>query len=190
MAVPPPSKSDLRRDLKDRRQCFVSAMEREARSDAAASAAWHVWDTILAAQCVAAYLPIACEIDTAPVIEMMATAGITIALPHITDRPDSLRFLRWARGDITERGPFGLRQPSAGAAQEQPDVILTPLLGFDRCMRRIGYGVGYYDRAFAVHPRALRIGLAWSVQECKDIPVDDWDIPLHAVATEREWIAQ
>ena len=47
----------------------------------------------------------------------------------------------------------------------------------------------YYDRAFAALPGARRIGYAWSVQEVQLVPLDPWDVPLHAVATEREWIA-
>ena len=55
-------------------------------------------------------------------------------------------------------------------------------------MRRLGQGAGFYDRAFARLPAALRIGLAWSVQEVDILPADPWDAPLHAVVTEKEWI--
>jgi 5-formyltetrahydrofolate cyclo-ligase len=55
-------------------------------------------------------------------------------------------------------------------------------------MRRLGQGAGFYDRAFARLPAARRIGLAWSAQEADALPADPWDVPLHAVATEKEWI--
>ena len=52
----------------------------------------------------------------------------------------------------------------------------------------LGFGGGYYDRAFAAYPDAIRIGIGWSVQECDSLPHEDHDMPLNAVLTEREWI--
>ena len=71
-----------------------------------------------------------------------------------------------------------------------PDVILLPLIGFDRALNRLGQGAGYYDRACAALPDARRIGLAWNVQEWPALPADPWDVPLDAVATQREWIGR
>lgn len=85
-------------------------------------------------------------------------------------------------------GPFGIQQPSAGSPVLTPDIILTPLVAFDRAGRRLGQGAAYYDRAFAALPEAWRVGVAWSVQETECVPVDPWDVPLHAIATEKEWI--
>ena len=73
-------------------------------------------------------------------------------------------------------------------AELTPDIVLTPLVGFDRRGTRLGQGAGHYDRAFAAHPAAWRVGIAWSVQEVDALPADAWDVPLHAIATEREWI--
>ncbi|MDB5738517.1 MAG: 5-formyltetrahydrofolate cyclo-ligase, partial [Sphingomonas bacterium] len=53
---------------------------------------------------------------------------------------------------------------------------------------RLGQGGGYYDRWFEGHPDAMRVGIAWSVQELPAVPRDVWDMPLHAVATEKEWM--
>ena len=78
--------------------------------------------------------------------------------------------------------------PPRDAGAVIPDIILVPLIGFDRGLHRLGQGAGYYDRASATLPDARRIGLAWSVQEWPALPQDDWDVPLHAVATERDWI--
>ena len=84
---------------------------------------------------------------------------------------------------------MGLRQPAVTSAECAPDLIVTPLLGFDRRGGRIGYGAGHYDRAFQRFPGARRIGFAWSVQQVDAVPLDPWDVPLHAVVTEREFIA-
>lgn len=135
---------------------------------------------------VAAYVPIGGEVDPAALLAVARAAGCAIALPHVVDRATPLRFLD-AVGMLGD-GPFGLRQPAADAAVLVPDIILTPLVGFDRCGNRLGQGAGHYDRAFADHPAAWRIGLAWSVQEVPGLAPDPWDVPLHAILTELEWI--
>lgn len=189
MAVPSPSKSVLRADLKQRRHHFVLQLDLSQR----AAAHEALCDRVLAhggdMRTVSAYLAIGDEIDPLLLLENLSARGVTTVLPHVTGRHEPLRFLCWRPGDPLDSGPMGLRQPAASAPEAEPDVILTPLLGYDRALNRIGYGAGHYDRAFARHPAARRIGLAWSVQECADIPVDRWDVPLHAVATEKDWIA-
>jgi 5-formyltetrahydrofolate cyclo-ligase len=188
MAVPPTSpKAMLRQALKQRRQGFVLDTDIvEAAKAMAELALPHLTD----APIVSAYLAINGEIDPMPLVRQLARRGVTIALPHVTGARDALRFLAWEPDSRLEDGPFGLRQPPAEAREVEPDVILAPLLGFDSALNRIGFGAGHYDRAFAHFPHARRIGLAWSVQACDSIPVDPWDVPLHAVATEQDWIVR
>ena len=188
MAVPPLSKQDLRQILKKQRDGTVSSIGAEEQFRAASSCAAYALTARHDAKSVATYLPIGSEMDTAPIIAELQKTGTQIALPHVISRSSPLRFLAWAPGTQLAAGPFGLRQPREDAQELTPDVILTPLLGFDRSGNRIGYGAGHYDRAFAAHPNARRIGIAWSFQEIEHVPADAWDIPLHAVATERELI--
>ena len=188
MAVPPPTKVKLRKSLKHARQRYVFEQNDGFLRKAAKALSARVVEHVSGQDIIATYVPIDAEIATAQLIEALSALKKTIALPYVLDRKDTPRFLRWRIGDPLEDGPFGLKQPSTDAQILVPDVILTPLLGFDRALNRIGYGAGYYDRAFAAHPAARRIGLAWSMQECANIPNDPWDIPLHAVATECEWI--
>ena len=135
---------------------------------------------------VAAYAPVGSEVDPAPLVAAARAAGGVIALPHVVDRATPIRFLA-ADGALRD-GPFGLRQPGGEAAVLVPDIILTPLVGFDRYGNRLGQGAGHYDRAFAEYPAAWRIGLALGLQEVPVLPADPWDVPLHAIITEREWI--
>lgn len=137
---------------------------------------------------VASYVPLGDEADPSPLSRAAADAGCTIALPHVVDRATPLRFLFWETELALEAGPFGLQQPAAHAAELSPDLILTPLVAFDRALGRIGQGAGHYDRAFAHFPRAHRIGIAYRVQEVPHVPADPWDVPLHAIATDKEWI--
>lgn len=138
---------------------------------------------------VASYRPLGSEADPTPLADAARAAGCALALPHVTTRAAPLRFLSWDPSQPLERGAFGLLQPVADAPEVSPDIILTPLVGFDDAGNRLGQGAGHYDRAFAAHPNAWRVGIAWSVQRVAALPADPWDMPLHAIATESDWIA-
>ncbi|WP_267393307.1 MULTISPECIES: 5-formyltetrahydrofolate cyclo-ligase [unclassified Sphingomonas] len=137
---------------------------------------------------VASYVPIGSEASPSALARAASEAGCVLALPHVTTRSEPLRFLAWETEAALASGPLGLQQPAATARELGPDIILTPLIGFDRRGNRLGQGAGHYDRAFARHPQAWRIGVAWSIQEVEALMPDAWDVPLHAIVTEREWI--
>ncbi len=137
---------------------------------------------------VSAYIPVGSEADPAPLVRAARQAGCVVALPHVTSRAAPMRFLVWDEATPLIAGRFGLSQPPADGREARPDIILTPLLGFDDAGNRLGQGAGYYDRAFVDHPAAWRIGIAWSVQRLDAVPTDSWDVPLHAIATEKDWI--
>ena len=145
-------------------------------------------DRLSAGLTVASYVPMGSEADPSPLARAAVEAGCVIALPHVTRRSEPMRFLAWDSEDDLIPGVFGLHQPHHESPALAPDIILTPLVAFDRKLNRLGQGAGYYDGAFAAFPRAWRVGIAWSVQRVDALPVDAWDVPLHAVATEREWI--
>lgn len=170
----------------------LRARLRAARDGFARDAAVMVPDAFGArlspATVVASYMPVGSEADPVAFVEVARLTGCALALPHVTSRADPLRFLTWDPAVPLVAGPFGLRQPAADAAEVRPDVILTPLLGFDAAGNRLGQGAGHYDRAFAAHPDAWRVGIAWSVQQVDGLTPDPWDVPLHAIATESNWI--
>ncbi len=135
--------------------------------------------------CVATYFAIGSEADPTQLAAAAAELGCGLALPHVVDRSAPIRFLAWQMGEPLVAGPFNLRQPDESRPEVAPDVILTPLVGFDARLNRLGQGAAHYDRAFARYPEAWRVGVAWSVQETPAIPTDIWDVPLHAVITEK-----
>ncbi|HEX7849185.1 MAG TPA: 5-formyltetrahydrofolate cyclo-ligase [Sphingomonas sp.] len=139
---------------------------------------------------VTSYVPIGSEADPSPLARAAVEAGCVLALPHVTVRSEPMRFLAWETEAALEAGPFGLSQPPALAAELRPDIILTPMLAFDARLDRLGQGAGYYDGVFARFPDAWRVGVAWSVQQVEDLPVDPWDVKLHAVVTEQGWITR
>jgi len=134
---------------------------------------------------VASYLPMRFEADPGPMAERARELGARIALPYIEGPAAPMRFLAWAPGDDSEVNEHAIRQPLPSAEELTPQIILTPLLAFDDSLHRLGQGRGYYDRVFARFGEALRIGIAWSVQQVPAVPTDSWDVPLDAVVTER-----
>lgn len=182
------TKADLRKSAKQARDARVTMMSPAERCAAAIMLAERVMAELGDAETVAVYLPIGSEIDTLPLIDRLTTRSLRIALPHVKGRRDTMRFLAWVPGDPLPEGPMGLRQPDAHAPEVSPDLVLTPLLAFDGALNRLGYGAGHYDRAFVVHPDARRIGIAWDGQRVDSLPVESWDVPLDAVATETDWI--
>lgn len=145
-------------------------------------------DRLAPGRVVASYMPVGGEADPAAFVAAALAADCRLALPHVTDRAAPLRFLAWAGDAALVAGPFGLRQPADDLPELSPDIILTPLVGFDRRGHRLGQGAAHYDRAFAAHPQAWRVGIAWAAQEVDALPTDPWDMPLHAIATEQDWI--
>jgi 5-formyltetrahydrofolate cyclo-ligase len=190
MAVPPPvlDKPGLRAHLRDARAEHVAALAASSRLlEETERAAAQVVARLPEGAAVALYHPLADELSPAPLTAILRTRGHRLALPHVEADRVTMTFRAWVPGEELERAPFGLWQPTGQVLI--PAVVLTPLIGFDRQGGRIGQGAGHYDRAFAALPGALRIGYAWSVQEVERVPHDPWDVALHAIATEREWIS-
>lgn len=136
---------------------------------------------------VALYVPVGDEAPALRLAPALQRMDKFLCLPRVIDRLGTMDFRGWGPDDQLFPGLFGTSHPEPGS-DATPDVIFAPLLGFDREMNRLGQGGGYYDRAFARYPDALRIGLAWSVQEYDTLPADPWDLPLHAVLTESAFI--
>src|SRR5256885_14626049 len=95
---------------------------------------------------VAGYSPIRSEIDPIPLMRKLAVPGVQLALPAIVAGDQPLIFRAWSAGDRLQRGRLGILEPSAGAKEVIPDILLVPLAAFDRAGHRMGYGAGHYDR--------------------------------------------
>ncbi len=144
----------------------------------------------------ALYLPIGAEIDTGLLARRMAHKGHDLCLPVVTALDAPLAFRWWRPGDALEPDLAGIpapladaRGPGAEPGQMTPDLILTPLLAFDRFGGRLGQGGGYYDRTFAALPDAIRIGVAYAGQELERLDLEPHDMRLHGVLTEEGYRA-
>jgi 5-formyltetrahydrofolate cyclo-ligase len=101
-----------------------------------------------------------------------------------------LSFREWAPGCELKDGGFGTRIPVRGG-WIVPEVLIVPLVAFDRRGGRLGYGGGFYDRTLAMLRAAgptFAIGFAWGAQEDEDLPLEATDAPLDLIVTEAEVI--
>jgi len=130
------------------------------------------------------------------VIPPLAGRGQQFLLPVI-GRNRHLRFAPWQSGDAVQPNRYGIPEPVAPREMLEPfqlDLVLVPLLGFDRRGRRLGHGGGYYDRSFAflneqVRPtEPLLVGIAYDFQELEIVNEEPWDVALDFIATNRELI--
>lgn len=141
-------------------------------------------------QVVAAYIPIRTEISPLPVMESLAAQGVTLVVPVVMGAGQALQFARWTPDCAMVKGAFGAKIP-ADPEMLAPDIIIAPLVAFDRRGFRLGYGGGFYDRSFeelrAAKP-VIGIGLAYAAQEMSDLPTEPTDQPLDVIVTERETI--
>jgi 5-formyltetrahydrofolate cyclo-ligase len=136
---------------------------------------------------VSGFWPLGGEIDIRPLLLALYGRGHIVALPETPRRGLPLIFRSWRPGEELLAGRFATRHSSGGVIA--PDMILVPLLAFDRGGNRLGYGAGYYDRTLRELPDARRIGCAFACQEMDAVPVEAHDARLHAVATELGVIA-
>jgi 5-formyltetrahydrofolate cyclo-ligase len=181
-------KVDLRRQALARRDALSAA----ERAQAAESIAARTFPIALApGAIVAGFMPMKSEINPLPLMRKLAAAGARLALPVVAGQGQPLTMRAWAFGEPLVAGVWGIREPPPIAPAVAPDLLLVPLLAFDRAGHRIGYGAGYYDMTIAAL-RAQRvvvaIGVAFAAQEIAAVPATPRDVPLDLVLTEHEVI--
>jgi 5-formyltetrahydrofolate cyclo-ligase len=138
---------------------------------------------------VAAYLPIRSECDPRDIIARVHAASVEIVLPRVADS-QTLEFRRYRPGDPLVAGALGTQSPLPDQAILDPDLVILPLVGFDRTGMRLGHGRGYYDRAIAaLAARGVRptlVGIGFAAQEVEAIPAEPHDARLDWIVTENE----
>jgi 5-formyltetrahydrofolate cyclo-ligase len=136
---------------------------------------------------VAGYWPMGDEIDIRPLLEGLAAADCLAALPVVVGRNAPLAFRPWQPGAPLEPGAHGTYHPPAEAGKVIPDLILLPLLAFDRQGGRLGYGGGYYDRTLAAlraRGQIQAVGVGYAAQELAALPHGRHDQRLDWILTE------
>ena len=138
---------------------------------------------------VGGYYPYNNEIDCIQILKKLEKKNYIISLPKIK-KNSQMDFVQWSSNDPLVINKFGIPEPSNDKIKF-PDILLVPLLSFDAKLNRIGYGGGFYDRY--IHrikrkKKPLLVGLAYSFQKVKSIPINKYDKKLDFVVTERKII--
>jgi 5-formyltetrahydrofolate cyclo-ligase len=140
---------------------------------------------------VSGFSPLKSEISPLPLLRRLVDAGASLALPVVAGRGKPLIMRAWSFGAPLVSGVWGIREPPPEAPELFPDILIVPLLAFDRSGHRIGYGAGYYDmtisRLRAMKP-VMAIGIAFAAQEIAAVPATPRDARLDLVLTEYEAI--
>ena len=132
------------------------------------------------------------ELDTGPLLDRLSQLGYTLCLPVMQGRDRALVFRAWQPGDAMATALWGIQEPTSDKPALAPDIVLVPLLAFDRAGWRLGYGGGYFDRSLRQlrQTKAVRaIGLAFAEQEVDAVPHLDYDERLDAVLTPQGLVA-
>ena len=132
--------------------------------------------------CVGGYYPIHSEMNVLPILQFIERLGIIVCLPITVG--DILAYREWKIGaNLYKKGK--LLEPDLNAKVIIPDLLIIPLLGFDREGHRIGYGKGFYDRYMKENRIAVKIGITFSSQEIKNqSPFEEHDEKLDYIITE------
>ena len=132
------------------------------------------------------------EIDPAPVLARLREAGARIALPVTVAKDAPLVFRAWAPDPERVADFAGVLGPPPHAERLVPELLIVPLVAFDRAGGRLGQGGGHFDRTLAAldaRGRVFAIGLAYAGQEVASLPREEHDRTLDAILTEKEYIA-
>lgn len=140
---------------------------------------------------VAGYIPFGTEIDPRPLMRTLAAQGARLCLPLTPPKGQSSAGLTFHlcdpdNPDHLEKSAWGVMEPSAHLPQARPDVVLVPLLGFDRAGNRLGHGKGHYDRTLETlraTGTVLAVGVAYAAQEVAHVPAEPHDQRLDWIIT-------
>ena len=130
---------------------------------------------------IAIYWPIGSEIDTKPAIAALIDFGAKVSLAS-TENGD-IKYRMWLPETKICINKLGISINTEEV--KNPNIIICPLIGFDKNLNRLGRGGGYYDKSLYKYKKIIKIGLAYSIQEIKMVPIEGHDIHMNAIITEK-----
>ena len=190
-AVPPPGNWDeIRQWRKARREELIAhrmardAAERQRRTAPVIEQLQKLVE-VAAHPVIGIYWPIRGEIDLREIARRHVAAGGTVALPVVVKSAAPVEFWQWQPGVAMKRGLWNIPVPPERKVLS-PDLLIVPLVGFDRASFRLGYGGGFYDRTLAAaNPRPRTIGVALADAELPTIYPQSFDIAMDMIVTDR-----
>jgi len=138
------------------------------------------------AKSIGGYYPYNHEIDAMSILEKFEKYDYEISLPKIK-KNYQMDFYHWSSKEPLIVNEYGIPEPTSRIIK-YPDILLIPLVAYDKNWNRVGYGGGFYDRYITKIKKKkniLTIGLAYSFQEVKKIPINKNDVRLDFIITEK-----
>tara|TARA_B110001452_G_scaffold165879_1_gene138420 strand:- start:390 stop:935 length:546 start_codon:yes stop_codon:yes gene_type:complete len=135
---------------------------------------------------IGGYYPVNFEVDDLTLLKRLEKNKYTICLPVIKDN-FQMDFYKWSFSDPLKINKHGIPEPETKSIA-YPDILLIPLLAFDKNLNRLGYGGGYYDRLiekFEKKKKIIKIGLAFSIQKIDKVPINEYDKKLDYIVTNK-----
>ena len=136
---------------------------------------------------IGGYYPCNYEIDDLETLDLLDKKQFNISLP-IIEKNNQMNFFKWSKNDPLKINKFGIPEPVSSKIF-YPDILLVPLVSYDGNFNRLGYGGGFYDRyieKIKKIKKVIKIGLAFSFQKVKFIPINQYDKRLDFMITEKE----
>jgi len=136
---------------------------------------------------IGGYYPSNYEIDDLEILDLLEKQNYRISLP-VVKKNNQMNFYEWTKKDPLIINKFGIPEPFSSKVV-YPDILLIPLVGYDKNLNRLGYGGGFYDRYIEKIDKikkVTKIGLAFSYQKIKSVPVNQYDKKLDFIITEKE----
>ena len=138
---------------------------------------------------IGGYYPSNYEINDLEILNYFFKRGSKISLPKIKKK-SQMEFYKWYKNDTLIINKYGIPEPEANN-RVYPDILFVPLVAFDKQLNRLGYGGGFYDRyiqKISKIKKVVKVGLAFSFQKLKTIPINKHDKKLDIIITEKEII--
>ena len=135
---------------------------------------------------VGGYYPVNFEVDDLELLKKFEKNRFVISLPVIS-KNFQIDFYKWTFSDPLKINKYGIPEPEIRNIV-YPDILLIPLVAFDKNLNRLGYGGGYYDRLIeklSKKKKIIKIGLALSVQKIDKVPVNIYDQKLDYIVTNK-----
>ncbi len=137
---------------------------------------------------VGGYFPYNKEIDDLKILQKLEKKKYLITLPKIK-KNNQMDFFEWSFTQPLIINKYGIPEPISNNIR-YPDLLLVPLVAYDKKLNRIGYGGGYYDRyleKISKRKKIITIGLAYSFQKVINIPINNYDITLDYIITDKKY---
>ncbi len=136
---------------------------------------------------IALYHPANFELNIIKLLENKYVSKNNTLLPIIEEN-SQMNFFTWKKNQVLFVNKFGVLEPTKGKARV-PDVIIVPVLSYDKEKYRLGYGKGFYDRYLNKYlnkfNNILTVGVAFSFQKYHKLPIDKNDVKLDYILTEK-----